>query len=1518
MVKPRRLPALAIALLLLSSTLFIAQRALSAAREPEASRRGAELSSTTLLNVLNSIQMENIVEHVKYFSSLGSRVTGYPGSYRAAEYIADYLSKLGLKVIVQTYSTVIPYDYGSSIYLPSLNLTLKAYALWPRGGIQEQVVAGLRGRLYYVGRGEWEDLNGKDLAGAILLMDFNSGKNWLRAVSLGAKAVIFIEPDATDKYEALAKGTVAPLNVPLLYVDREAGELLKKAASRQEEAVLYSNLRWRVVNATNVIGVLEGESPHDVVLISAHYDSWSIVPALSPAAEDAVSPAVLLELARVLSQRKSELRRSVWFVAYSGHWEGLAGPAEFVEEFIFGRNTTERFWLQMGIDLSSETPFVDMLILNAFPTVSSMDIGTFFSSMITKYAWIQKIAEETLMRINLKDLNIELFSGNFTLKDLVNIASSGYYWGSQPDLFFMLDTAPYIQTSGAVFTLRTQYARRLRWLTPLNDYSNIAWENVRPQALIAMALAYTLVTYEGFDLKYENISPRRMQIPYTGFTTLQGRAVEFDYEKGWYKPVPNAVVRLILSGSWVAALGGLTGTYPATDYNWPFFYRYAISNESGTFVFHGLTPFTVWTLDAWKFDEQGNIEYAVDFGYMGTAQGIAGGISNTVYVLTTTANVLLPLFKCVSVTFFSIYDTEGSIRGIVPDGRSPTHVFYSTGTRVIVLDAMTRAPPISYSYVVDPCNSLLVAFVKKGSRVMVTAYVGSYSWPNAVLVNATRENPDGTGMLVDKHIIVYKTDLEITKNLKYMVESRYSKFKEHYVSAPYVDYAINVSDHYYTMALGSLERNEWAYYYGNITLARNLLYKAYSYSLMPLYNDASTSVLLLSLLIIPFAILLERVLVRASTWKRVISMLLLAFALFAIFGFAHPAFSVMSNSVMAAFGTALAFMVAFAALLLLRRVEEIMRAYKMAKIGIHEYRSEVVGAFLYIVETAADNIRGRPLRSALAFLTIVSVALGLVALTSTTYTYTHIVSTQEGITPLYEGVLVKNMYGFPPPSVGGGILDTPLLELLNAAYSESYEIAPRVWCYPMYRHPEGDSLKLSKAGDFSHVAVLTPAALMGVSEHELRVVLSKYNLTLPFEFNETSIVISEEAAQALGVKPGDRVYLWGYQEFMVAGTVALRETIYDNNGYPWLPIHPSFSGDLSFSGLIFPAGTSPVSIPPTNVVFVHWRTALKYGGFISSIALISRETISRGHMVAYQIADLLPLGGAGAVIYTSRTAAFSVKWAFSVFFTGGMYIVVNVIAVLSILNFMLGAVHERRREIMTYQALGLSPRGALVLFLTESAVVALGGTLTGYLAGLALNRLLLNLHMLPSAFSFNFVSMAIFISLLAVIGSALAASLYPAYLASKIVTPSYERKWKPPTKPQDSTWYVPLPLRVRAEEVLPILRYLNEYFSEEGFVGPSYKVIELKGIDAQRKALRMRVLLTPVESGVQQDVDIIFECPSEQECTLAVLLTYVSGDKTHFVPRNLKFLDTIRQQTLMWISLPSKEKMKYSQVNPST
>ena len=55
-------------------------------------------------------------------------------------------------------------------------------------------------------------------------MNFNSGKNWLNAAKLGAKAVIFIEPSETNRFESESKFLKTPVYFPRLYVTGENGK----------------------------------------------------------------------------------------------------------------------------------------------------------------------------------------------------------------------------------------------------------------------------------------------------------------------------------------------------------------------------------------------------------------------------------------------------------------------------------------------------------------------------------------------------------------------------------------------------------------------------------------------------------------------------------------------------------------------------------------------------------------------------------------------------------------------------------------------------------------------------------------------------------------------------------------------------------------------------------------------------------------------------------------------------------------------------------------------------------------------------------------------------------------------------------------------------------------------------------------------------------------------------------------------------------------------------------------------
>jgi hypothetical protein len=96
--------------------------------------------------------------------------------------------------------------------------------------------------------------------------------------------------------------------------------------------------------SANVVGVLEGSDPklkNQVIVIGAHYDHLGRGGEGSLAAregeihhgadDNASGTAGMLELARLLSNEREKMRRTVVFIAFSGEEEGLIGSSYYVQ-----------------------------------------------------------------------------------------------------------------------------------------------------------------------------------------------------------------------------------------------------------------------------------------------------------------------------------------------------------------------------------------------------------------------------------------------------------------------------------------------------------------------------------------------------------------------------------------------------------------------------------------------------------------------------------------------------------------------------------------------------------------------------------------------------------------------------------------------------------------------------------------------------------------------------------------------------------------------------------------------------------------------------------------------------------------------------------------------------------------------------------------------------------------------------------------------------------------------------------
>lgn len=141
----------------------------------------------------------------------------------------------------------------------------------------------------------------------------------------------------------LDQGTDAGL--PVLLLSREAGKPLFERRPGGHRASLTVDLARRTTQAANVVGVLRagaaGRLPGAVV-VGAHYDHLGqggrssrdpdVRAPHNGADDNASGTAGILEAARRLAARRGELRRDVWFVAFSGEEEGTLGSSAFTRK----------------------------------------------------------------------------------------------------------------------------------------------------------------------------------------------------------------------------------------------------------------------------------------------------------------------------------------------------------------------------------------------------------------------------------------------------------------------------------------------------------------------------------------------------------------------------------------------------------------------------------------------------------------------------------------------------------------------------------------------------------------------------------------------------------------------------------------------------------------------------------------------------------------------------------------------------------------------------------------------------------------------------------------------------------------------------------------------------------------------------------------------------------------------------------------------------------------------------------
>lgn len=1468
---------------------------------------GAQPSAQPQLALLRGFELGEVVRHAEVLASFGSRFTGYPGYYEAVRYVNETLRGLGLEVEVHPIPVAVPYDLGATIFVDGISV--KAYHLYPNL-VALGCAGAVEGELAYVGEGTQEELSRVDLAGKIAVLEFESSDRWVEVLARGAKALAFLGP-AKDRMEALAKISAAPLDVPRVYVGGEGAAALREAAKRGSEARVEGSYEWRRAEAYNIVARIPGSSePEKVVILAAHLDSGSIVPALSPGAEEAVNVGLLLHLAKLLKEAKPKY--TVWLLFLSGHWQGLAGARWFVEDYFFGGK--QLFGTRVG---ESAFPYIvlNFDLSSGNPKLAVYPGGFFYGHRNDAAMWLYTTFRRSLegwlrefYRLYPDDCMAIVSEALFYRPDtgtvLLGSFATGYAIGcSQP---FYLDSEPFQLARVPALTFLSFKDPRIKTFTPSDTPDAIDWETLLPQMRFALFVVEKVLS----DLNavhagsWESISPIRRRVEPGvyggyGFMSVTVEVVKYDPTlPTLYARVPNALV-VAHKIDW--ALNTM-GSLAVTVHNPPFGKIVEMADESGVAKVVGVPPpeIGIGNIEVYAYGVvNGKLRYVPDMGPYGTGRFLPYSTRVTLETVYRAA-----VFEAAALAIPRAIDPSRPWPlGLVNLYLKPS--FYIPFSQYIVpYPVFVRifypnfAMPDSYGYSIDFARNLVLVFAPPNSRICAIVSIGGLQRRSILLLNYSGGEVRGYKLGEAGSLTLVTAEDVYTDEMVAVARERYDQAK-----------AAGVVDPTTEELLSLLEQAGWSGL-ARWSIALKLYERTFGMSM-----DFALATLVIVLALAPFAVVAEKLLYGRGGMKRIAVLVATTTCAYAFFALTHPGFSIVRSSSTLALSVVAIALAAPAVFFLLLNLSRVLDQIRAQRLGLHELRREAFDLFIAAVSTGIENMKRRRLRSTLTLLTVTLVVVSLVSITSVVPIYRVREAEFESVTP-FNGVVLRSPATEP--------IDPAVVDALRQLVGDKGVVAPRYWLYPpLVFNPllEGGAELVDRfAVAAKNGRKFFFKAVVGVSYHELSMSMRELGLDPEMlKYVPRGCILPRAAAQMLGVEIGDSVEFLGY-ELVVVGffdDTAAQRAVRDVpdtpvEGYGIAPYDVAELMQRGTGGL--PVIFTPYRISWSDILVVNAEFLSRIpGAFIQSIAV----TLQDGDESEYeQLAHKIFTAFDGLEVwyaYNGRGRLLSSRYYYELFGFGFIVIPV-VIGGFSLVLAILGSVHERLREASTYSALGLAPAHVGGMFLAEVVVYAMIGVVAGYAAGIVAARVFNFAAATGGYIGMNYSSSSVLTSLAVVAAMILAASLYPFAKVSKLITPSLERRWRIPTKPRGDTWEIPLPFTFREEEMAAgLIAYLSEYLENRRERVGTFAIMEHSPfVEPERAGVRASVWLAPYEQNIVQDARLTFaRSPTEARYQTVLVIRRLSGPYDLWVKSCETFVREVREQLLTWRLLTPEDRRRY-------
>jgi hypothetical protein len=1500
----------------------------------------------------NEVKIENLEDDVRALSSFSPRLAGYPGATKAADYIVQRLQELGLEDASEggddpklpyreAYLVTVPVVQGQStlevLSDDGVVAEYRIYPLWPNlvrtsqlpeGGQEYRMIDGGDGRL--------ATFNGKEMAGTAVLMDFNCGSDWLNAPRLGAKALVFVEPEATTRGEAEAKFLRIPINIPRFWIGRSDAYHLKALLRARPEVQVRLNCRmsWEAKQAWNIVAEIPGTDPElskQTIYLTAYYDAMSIVPELAPGAESASGAASLLEITRILKMYPP--KRTVRVIFNGAHFLGLAGVRNWVathlDELVDGvpvEKDAKFLWLIPYKKTVREKLNINLFLAFDLST-QSQRVGVFYKGMF----YDQR--EDTDISRKFSDFGRTLRENAALMGDWGTTAGFGWDAAAQfadainpiygkPWRTFIfgkvaLDNEPITLGGGRGAGFVTTDDARHLVDTPFDTVEHVNFRNLYEQTAFLAASMWDIVTDEKMPVDKEP-SFDRMSVS-GGFAELSVRALAHD-------PRKSVVAREPIEGTMVVArmsestLMGTRGDLVEI-----------IDPENGRVHFWGYPTINAYGwrkptyIEAYHTDpDTGHIDHAPDRGPQGNRQYPRD--PTEFFITSGKKEFTIVIFECVPLALFDLVDPQ-----------SLTTLRY-----IRVYGGLTDAEPRRYGYTVphpEPwrghVEDVALVFAEKpeetekpeqarrGVRVKVMMGLGPGS-VRMLLLNAKtidKENPSGLGYEAYEPQTIPHTPLRVTEDMWQLDQVRMEKLEGFRIVNQIVWDLHKTAGGLLEEAREALANKDYELADAKARAAWGYEARAYP-AVLATMNDVVKGVLFYLALMLPFAFFTERLLFAFPNLRSQIMGFVGIFgAICLVFSFIHPAFEITNTPWIVPLAFIMVALSVLVITLVVMKFESQLKALQMKMSGVHRADIGRMSVAAAAFSLGISNMRKRRARTVFTCLTLVLLTFTVLSFTSVK-TATRYNERRARGTPTYYGLLVRNAMWQP--------LEESAYRVLNDEFGRDRAVAPRAWFFTSKTEEQSFIQVSTDASDATYDA----RAVTGLSPAEPDVTGIDKALVAGRWFRPGDVhaaIIPTRMAEAFRIGREDvgkvKIFLGGVPYDLIGIISASRaKRRVDLDQEPLTPVDwiqmqrmARQGGGQQASQQGQQSGFQEyLHLSPDQTVFVPFDTALNLGAEVESVAV----SFVTPEEVTSTLLGLMPRLGFNLYAGTKNkdTGEGEIrKWSAigrtSIIGMRDVFIPI-LIAALIVLNTMLGAVYERVKEIHIFSSIGLAPGHIAMLFMAESFVYAILGAIFGYLIGQGMAKVITVFNILPGLY-LNYSSVAAVASTAVVIGVVLLSTLYPARKASEVATPAIERSWQLP-EPEGDKWDIPLPFAVTGEQATALTRFMMEWFEayEEYSIG-DFVTQDVSSREEQTEygttyVIELMAWVAPFDLGVSQKVQLR-TIPTDMEDVFEIRLELerVSGDVSSWRRVNRRFLNTLRKQFLIWRTLRAEERDRY-------